>query len=153
MDWFVERLQTMLWIEEALARDVIPLLLEHAEGNDLLYGLERHRLETKEHALAVRVALDRLGAHPAPQRSAELPVPDLEHGDLGIAETVLKTEHLEIASYTALRGVANALGEEEIGLRLQEVLDQEQYAAELAEKALAKLLAELVTNAEPVELG
>jgi ferritin-like metal-binding protein YciE len=146
-DWFVDRLQTVLWVEETLAREVIPLLLEHATGNDLLYGLERHRLETKEHALAVRAILDRLGERADPQPTAELPAPELGHGDLGIAETVAKTEHLEIAAYTALRSVANALGEEEIGLRLQEVLEQEQYALELAEKALAKLLAELVTNA------
>lgn len=146
LDWFVERLRTMLWIEETLAREALPLLLEHARGNDLLDGLERHRLETKEHALAVRVALDRLGVPAAPQPSGELPVPDLEHGDLGIAATVLQVEHLEIAAYTALRSVANALGEEEIGIRLQEVLDQERYAAELAEKALAKLLAEHVSG-------
>ncbi len=145
-DWLVERLQRMLWIEETLAREVLPLLLEHAAGNDLRYGLERHRLETKEHALAVRAILDRLGRRADPQ-PVVLPAPDLASGDLGIAEAVLATEHLEIAAYTLLRGVANALGEEEIGLRLQEVLDQEQYALELAEKAAAKLLAELVTNA------
>jgi ferritin-like metal-binding protein YciE len=145
VDWLVERLQRMLWVEETLARDVIPLLLEHA-GNDLLYGLERHRLETKEHALAVRAILDRLGRRADPQPVA-LPAPDLAAGDLGIAEAVLQVEHLEIAAYTLLRSVANALGEEAIGLRLQEVLDQERYALELAEKAAAKLLAELVTNA------
>ena len=146
-DWFAERLQRMLWIEETLAHEVLPLLLEHAEGNDLRYGLERHRLETKEHALGVRVALEKLGAHPLPEPTPELPVPDLEHGDLGIVETIMKTEHLEIAAYTLLRSAANALGDDEIALRLQEVLEQEQYALELAEKALAKLLAELVTNA------
>jgi len=146
-DWFAEKLQTMLWVEETLARDVIPLLLEHAAGNDLRYGLERHRLETKEHALAVRVALDKLGVHADPQPTAELPPPDLANGDLGIAETVLKTEHFEIAAYTLLRSVANALGEEAIAIRLQEVLEQEQYALELAELAGAKLLAERVTNA------
>ena len=153
MDWFAERLQTMLWVEETLARDVIPLLLERAEGNDLRYGLERNRLETKEHALAVRVALDRLGEHADPRSTGELPPPDVDHGDLGIVETVMKTEHFEIAAYTLLRSVANALGEAEIAIRLQEVLEQEQYALELTEKAAAKLLAELVTNAEPVELG
>ena len=137
----------MLWIEETLAHEVLPLLLEHAEGNDLRYGLERHRLETKEHALGVRVALEKLGAHPMPEPTPDLPVPDLEHGDLGIVETIMKTEHLEIAAYTLLRSVANALGEEEIALRLQEVLEQEQYALELTEKAAAKLLAERVTNA------
>jgi ferritin-like metal-binding protein YciE len=147
VDWFVARLQTMLWVEETLAREVLPLLLEHAEGNDLRYGLERHRLETREHALSVRVALDKLGARQAPQPTDELPAADLEHGDLGIVETVLKTEHFEIAAYTLLRSMANALGREEIGIRLQEVLEQEQYALELTEKAAAKLLAERVTNA------
>lgn len=146
MDWFVERLQRILWVEETLAREVIPLLLEHAAGNDLLYGLERHRQETKEHALAVRAILDRLGRRADPQ-PMELPPPDLANGDLGIAASVIETEHLEIAAYTALRSVANAIGQEEIALRLQEVLEQEQYALELAEKALAKLLTELVTNA------
>ena len=146
-DWFAEKLQTMLWVEETLARDVIPLLLEQAAGNDLRYGLERHRLETKEHALTVRVALYMLVVHADPQPTAELPPPDLANGDLGIAETVMKTEHFEVAAYTLLRSVANALGEEEIAIRLQEVLEQEQYALELTEKAVAKLLAELVTNA------
>ena len=145
-DWFAEKLQAMLWIEETLFHEVLPLLLEHAEGNDLRYGLERHRLETKEHALAVRVALDKLRAHPTPRPTAELPPPDLEHGDLGIVETVMKTEHLEIAAYTLLRSVANALGEDDVGIRLQEVLEQEQYALELTTKALAKLLAENVEN-------
>jgi ferritin-like metal-binding protein YciE len=147
MEFFVGRLRRMLWIEETLAREMIPLLLEHAHGNDLLYALERHRLETKEHARAVRAILDRLGQRGDPQPVHELAAPDLDNGDLGILETVMHTEHLEIAGYTLLRSLANALGEDEIAIRLQEVLEQEQYALELAEKGMAKLLAELVTNA------
>jgi ferritin-like metal-binding protein YciE len=146
VDWLVARLQRLLWIEETLAREVIPLLLEHAARTDLRDGLERHRRETKEHALAVRAILDRLGRRADPQPVA-LPAPDLDAGDLGIVEAVVQVEHLEIAAYTLLRSVANALGEAEIGLRLQEVLDQERYALELAETAAATLLAELVTNA------
>jgi ferritin-like metal-binding protein YciE len=55
-------------------------------------------------------------------------------------------EHLEIAAYTELRSLANALGEEDVAIRLQEILEQEQYALELAEKALAKVLAEHVES-------
>ena len=45
-----------------------------------------------------------------------------------------------------MRSLANALGEEDVGIRLQEILEQEQYALELAEKATAKILAETVEN-------
>lgn len=146
-DHFVRRLQTMLWIEETLAADVLPLLRENAVSTDLLYGLDRHRIETRQHALTLRTILTRLGEPHDPQPTAELSAPDLQHGDFGIAETIAKAEHLEIASYTVLRSLANALGEDEVGLRLQEILEQEQYALELAVKATAKFLAEHVTNA------
>jgi ferritin-like metal-binding protein YciE len=146
-DHFVQRLQTMLWIEETLAADVLPLLRANAASTDLHYGLDRHQLETKQHALTVRTILTLLGERHDPQPTGDLAPPDLEHGDFGIAESIAKTEHLEIAAYTALRSLANALGEEEIAGRLQEILEQEQYALELAEKATAKFLAEHVTNA------
>jgi len=146
-DHFVQRLQTMLWIEEVLAADVLPLLRANAVSTDLLYGLDRHQLETKQHALTVRTILTLLGERHDPQSTVELAPPDLEHGDFGIAETIAKTEHLEIASYTALRSLANALGEEDVAARLQEILEQEQYALELAEKATARFLAEHVANA------
>jgi ferritin-like metal-binding protein YciE len=58
------------------------------------------------------------------------------------AGLIAQGEHLEIAAYTWLRSTANALGEEDMALRLQEILEQEEYALELAEKALAKNLAE-----------
>jgi ferritin-like metal-binding protein YciE len=137
----------MLWIEETLAREVLPLLQEHATGLELLDALEQHEEETKQHARTVRLVLDLIGEHGRPEPTTDLPAPDLEHADLGIAESVIQVEHLEIAAYTSLRALANALGEDDIGVRLQEVLEQEQYALELAEKAAAKYLAEHVANA------
>jgi ferritin-like metal-binding protein YciE len=137
----------MLWIEETLAGEVLPLLRQHARSTDLRYGLDRHQIETKQHALTVRTILTLLGEPNHPEPTADLTAPDLENGDFGIVETISKTEHLEIAGYTFLRSLANALGEEEIAGRLQEILEQEKYALELGEKALAKLLAENVTNA------
>jgi len=146
---FVDRLHRMLWVEETLARDLLPLVLARAHAIDLQYCVERHVLETQEHVLAVRTILRLLGER---QEGVEDPVlvvlrRELGETDLELADLLAKGEHLEIAAYTALRSLANALGEEDIGIRLTEILEQEQYALELVEKATAKILAEAVTAA------
>jgi len=144
---FVDRLHRMLWVEETLARDLLPLVLARAHAIDLQYCVERHVLETQEHVLAVRTILRLLGER---QEGVEDPVlvvlrRELGETDFELADLLAKGEHLEIAAYTALRSLANALGEEDIGIRLTEILEQEQYALELVEKATAKILAEAVT--------
>jgi ferritin-like metal-binding protein YciE len=58
----------------------------------------------------------------------------------------LAAEHLELATYEALLSVAESAGEEEIGIRLREVLEQEEFALEQVEGAMAKLLAERVES-------
>jgi len=151
----IDRLQTMLWIEETLAGEILPLFYDHVRATDLKYGIERHQIETKQHALTVRTILTLLGARADPQPSEALLGLKAEHdrlmgehpNDLMHADVIAMAEHLEIAAYTALRSLANALGEEDVAIRLQEILEQEQYALELAEKATAKILAELVENA------
>jgi len=145
MDLLVDRLRRMLWVEETLARDVLPAVLERAHATDLQYGVERHILETKEHALTVRTILHLLGERQEGTEEPALHV-ELGDGDLELCELLARTEHLEIASYTFLRSLANALGADDIGLRLTEILEQEEYALELVEKATAKLLAESVTG-------
>jgi ferritin-like metal-binding protein YciE len=151
VDSFVARLQRMLWIEEWLAHELLPNLLQQVTSNDLQYGIERHLLETKQHALTVRTILTLLGEPHDPLPSEALP---LLVGEIAeVTDLLAHLEHLEIAGYTQLRSTANALGEDDIGTRLTEILEQEEYALELVHKATAKLLAERVTNAEPVELG
>ena len=155
MQQLIDRLQTMLWIEETLAGEILPLFYDHVRATDLKYGIERHQIETKQHALTVRTILTLLGARADPQPSEALLGLKAEHdrlmgehpNDLMHAGVIAMAEHLEIAAYTALRSLANALGEEDVAIRLQEILEQEQYALELAEKATAKILAELVENA------
>jgi ferritin-like metal-binding protein YciE len=152
---FVRRLQTVLFVEETLGNEFLPLVHEHVHGNDLRYGLERHLIETKEHARAVRAILHELGAEAEPVESKALLGLAAEHDELMHdfptdamhAAVIAQGEHLEIAAYTWLRSTANALGDEDIALRLQEILEQEEYALELAQKALAKHLAERVTRA------
>jgi ferritin-like metal-binding protein YciE len=157
---FVHRLQTMLWVEETLANEILPMLRDHVHGTGLLYGLERHEPETRQHALTVRGILHLIGERGEPSKSPALLGLKAEHdelmkaidldrhavSDLMHAGVIAQSEHLEIAAYTELRSLANALGQEDLALRLQEILEQEQHALELVEKELAKLLAEEVEN-------
>lgn len=133
----VDQLQRALWIEEWLAHELLPNLLPPL-------GLERHLAETRQHALTVRTLLTRLGEPHDPQRSSALPELATEIAEP--TELLVHVEHLEIAAYTVLRATANALGEDEIALRLQEILDQERHALELGEQQRAKLLAEHVSH-------
>jgi ferritin-like metal-binding protein YciE len=146
MGLLVDRLRRMLWVEERLHGGVLPLVLDRARATDLRDGVERHLLETKEHVLAVRTILNLLGEK---QFGVEEPALHVELGgtDLELCELLARTEHLEIASYTFLRSLANALGEDDIGIRLTEILEQEEYALEFVHKATAKILAETVTAA------
>ena len=143
MDSFVAGLQRMLWIEDWLEHELLPVLLQQASSNDLRHGIERHLLETKQHALTVRTILTLLGEEHDPRPSVALPALVEEIPEL--TELLAAVEHLEIAGYTGLRSTANALGEDDVAARLTEVLEQEQYALELVEKARAKLLAENVS--------
>lgn len=144
-----QRLQTLLWVEEALAREVLPALWDEAGATDLQYGLERHILETRAHVRTVRLCLDLLGERPLARETPALQalLAERGEGDLALAETIVKLEHYEIAAYTFVRSLASQSGHEEVAERLQLVLEQEEYALELAEKAVAKLLAERVANA------
>jgi ferritin-like metal-binding protein YciE len=146
VELLIDGLRRMLWVEETLARDVLPVALERAHALDLQQGIERHIAETKEHALGVRTILHLFGER---QEGIEEPALHVELGatDLEWCELLARTEHLEIASYTFLRSLVSALGEEDIGIRLTEILEQEEYALELVEKATAKILAENVTTA------
>ena len=145
MELLVDRLRRVLWVEERLHDEVLPAALERARATDLRDGIERHLVETRQHALTVRTILNLLGEQ---QRAVEEPALHAELGgtDLELCELLVRIEHLEIASYTFLRSLANALGEEDVGVRLTEILEQEEYALELVQKATAKILAETVTN-------
>ena len=149
MEEFIRRLHQMLWVEQMLADELLPLVYERVHSVGLKYSVERHQGETKQHVMAVRTCLNLIGER---QDGVESPAllglrEELGEGDLELADFLAKAEHLEIAAYTWLRSTANALGEEDIAMRLTEVLEQEQYALELVQKETAKLLAEHVANA------
>lgn len=154
-------LRQMLWIERQLAYDVLPRLREQAHAPDLRAGFDRHLLETEAHAETVRDVLGDLHVSAEPEESPGFQGLVAEHaqlvrrvaeddhllGDLAHAVAALATEHLELATYESLVSLAESLGEEEVGIRLREVLEQEKIALEQVESAMAKLLAEKVESA------
>jgi ferritin-like metal-binding protein YciE len=153
-------LRQMLWIEQRLANDVLPELSEQARSTELRHGFERHLRETRDHVDTVRDVLDDLRAPAAPEESpgfrgileehdqlvGRVPEGDNLMHDLAHAVAALATEHLELAAYESLVTLAESLGEEEVGIRLREVMEQEELALEQVERALAKLLAEKVES-------
>ena len=153
-------LRQMLWIEQQLAEDVLPRLSEQAHTPGLRSGFERHLLETEGHVDAVRDVLGDLHASAEPEESPSFRGLLAEHEqlvgrvdgddhlltDLAHAVAALATEHLELATYESLVGIAESLGEEEVGIRLREVMEQEEFALEQVEGAMAKLLAEKVES-------
>jgi ferritin-like metal-binding protein YciE len=146
VELFVDGLHRALWVEERLADEILPQAYDRAGAVDLKEGVERHLLETRQHVMAVRTILRLLGERQDGLEEPGLHV-GLDGGDLELAGELARAEHFEIASYTFLRSLASALGEEDIAVRLTEILEQEEYALELVQKATAKLLAERVTNA------
>jgi ferritin-like metal-binding protein YciE len=157
---FAARLRQMLWIELQLSAKVLPELLEHAHANDLRHGLERHLLETEGHVSTLRGILRELDVPAEPEASPALQGLVLEHEqlatripgedglllDLAHAQAAAASEHLELAAYESLAGLAEALGDESVAIRLREVMEQEEFALEQIERARAQLLAEKIES-------
>jgi ferritin-like metal-binding protein YciE len=154
------RLRQMLWVELKLSAEVLPELLEHAHADDLRHGLERHLLETQGHVSTLRDILRELEIPAEPEVSPALQGLVREHeqlvkqilgedgllSDLAHAQAAAASEHLEIAAYESLAALAEVLGEESIAIRLREVREQEEFALEQVEHALAQLLAEKIES-------
>jgi ferritin-like metal-binding protein YciE len=154
-------LRQMLWIERQLADEVLPRLSAQAHAQDLRAGFDWHLLETEDHFETVRDILGDLRVPAGPEESPGFSGLVAEHEqlvgrvaegdhlltDLAHAVAALATEHLELATYESLVSIAESLGEEEVGIRLREVMEQEEIALEQVESAMAKLLAEKVESA------
>ena len=154
-------LRQMLWIEQQLADHVLPRLSQQAHAPDLRRGFERHLLETEAHVATVRDVLGDLRLATDPEESPGFRGLVKEHdqlvgrvaagdhllADLAHAVAALATEHLELATYESLVSLAESLGEEEVGIRLREVMEQEEFALERVESSMAKMLAEKVESA------
>ena len=159
-DLFVHRLRTMLWVEQRLADELLPAIYDDVDSLDLKYAVERHLFETQDHVRTLERILHLLGGPGRPEESSALLGLKAEHDDLmklvdpdraEVADLVhvdalTAGEHLEIAAYTSLVATAQALGEEEVAIMLEEIREQEEHALEVVTRAGVKLLAQRVES-------
>ena len=149
-DLFVHELGDTMSAEHIIL-GMLPELQDEAQHPEVKRAFTEHERETRQQIRNLEAVFAAIGERPeettchaaeglkkeheALQEEEPSP-PVLEMGNLGGAA---KTEHYEIASYTALVQMARYLGEREAVRLLKENLDQEKAMAKRVE-ALAKQL-------------
>lgn len=136
---------------EQIILTMLPELAKEARHPEVKQAIQEHEQETRQQVKNLQQAFKQLGEDPEPttchaaeglrkEHAAlhdEQPTPEiLEMANLAGAA---KTEHYEIATYTALVQMARDLGEREVASLLKENLDQEKAMAKRVQ-ALSKEL-------------
>ena len=136
---FLHELADILYVEEQLARDVLPQLIDETQHAEFRRSLEKHLNQTRSHVENVKQIFETLGETPETEEcigfeglkrekqklTSEISDSLIDSVNTGAAA---RTEHYEIAAYTGLIEMARALGEQEVVGILDENLKQEKEA-------------------------
>jgi ferritin-like metal-binding protein YciE len=137
----------------------LPKLAGEATDSQLVAAFEKHLAETKGHVQNVEAAFEAIGERPKADKcpgieglktehdefvSDESPSPDVL--DMFLTGAAARTEHYEIAAYTGLITMAEALGEQKAATLLTENLKQEQAALETVTTISEKLASSVPTS-------
>ena len=148
---FLHELGDLLYVEKTLIR-ALPKFAQEATDEELREGFESHLEETKQHATNLEEVFAAIGEKPKAEKcpgidgiktehdefmKEESPSPEV--GDLFLTGAGSRAEHYEIAAYTGLITMAQAMGETDAVALLQENLKQEQAALAKLEKAATRL--------------
>jgi ferritin-like metal-binding protein YciE len=136
-DLFLHELGDILYVEEKLAEEVLPKLINEVQSAEFRKGLERHLQQTKGHITNVEQIFEALGEQSETEKCLGFEGLRQEHDemisevsddlvDLVDAGAAARTEHYEIAAYTGLIEMARALGESEAVSLLEKNLKQEK---------------------------
>jgi ferritin-like metal-binding protein YciE len=154
---FLTELQAMLYVEQKLANEVLPKLVNEITNPDFKQEVRHHIDETKQHVAGLERVFELLGEEPKPDKSHVVDgltaqhdkvVKNIESADLRDffdACAAAKTEHVEIAAYEGLITAAGSLGDSEIVALLEANLDDEKAALKKAEKAAETIAEETAT--------
>jgi ferritin-like metal-binding protein YciE len=143
----------ILYVERRLAGEVLQHLIDACSDTALAEALNEHLAETRLHVERVETAFRRIEVAPTANLSPSFESAVSQHDKLarsivapGLADvfhaaTALRTEHWEIASYTALLelGQAPGYGEELSDLRTN--LNDEEHARDTLVGLIAQLTA------------
>ena len=148
---FLHELGDLLYAENTLVK-TLPKLAREATDADLQEGFEAHLEETKLHVDKLKQVFELVGEKAKAEKcpaidgitkehdefmSEEKPSPVIT--DMFLTGAGARTEHYEIAAYTGLITLAQALGEKGAVPLLQENLKQEEAALGKLEQAAKRL--------------
>ena len=147
---FLHELGDILYVEQKLASEVLPKLIQEVQDKEFRRGLEGHLEETRGHVSNVESVFEELGETPKAEpcigfeglkkehdQLLQKAAPELvDSVDLGAAA---RTENYEIAAYEGLRRMAKGLGEERAVDLLDKNLAEEKEALRLVEKIATRV--------------
>jgi ferritin-like metal-binding protein YciE len=154
---FLHELGDLLYAENQLVK-ALPKLAREASDAALQKGFEAHLEETKQHVDNLKQVFEAVGETAKAEKcpaidgiteehdefmSDEEPSPEVR--DIFLTGAGARAEHYEIAAYTGLITMAQALGEKDAVPLLQENLEQERAALAKLEKAATRLAREYAT--------
>jgi ferritin-like metal-binding protein YciE len=157
-DLFLHELGDIFYVEQKLAEEVLPKLVQEVQDPDFRKGLERHLEQTRGHVTNLEQIFDSMGEQPVTEKCIGFEGLKKEHDELvsEVSESLIdvvdtgaaaRTEHYEIAAYNGLIEMARALGETEAVGLLEENLKEEREALHEVESVAKKLRDETKTAA------
>jgi ferritin-like metal-binding protein YciE len=146
---FPAMLSSLLYTERQLC-EMLPKLIIEASDPELKRGLQEHLEQTRQHVANVERMFQAFDARPTAEPSPALDGLERSHvelsaktpdplKDLVVASAAAAGEHHEIAMYEALREMAGAVGKREVVALIDQNLDQERHALQVAEQATHRL--------------
>jgi ferritin-like metal-binding protein YciE len=155
---FLHELGDILYVEEQLAQEVLPKLINEVQHDEFRTSLENHLADTRRHIENVEQVFSTLGESPKPEQCVGFEGLKKEKDDLTgkVSDTMIdavnagaaaRTEHYEIAAYTGLIEKARALGEQDVVSLLDENLKEEKEALRQVESVEKTLRDEIKAGA------
>ncbi|MGH3002951.1 MAG: ferritin-like domain-containing protein [Gaiellaceae bacterium] len=153
-DLLLELLGQLLFVERRLADGVLRELVEAVHDEELKGALRHHLEQTERHAERAEIVFRRLDAAPSSNLSRPFEAGKAEHddrapsikpaalADVFHAQTALHTEHWEIAAYTAVLAIADAMGHGDAVADLRESLRDEEEARDALQQLVQRLAAD-----------
>jgi ferritin-like metal-binding protein YciE len=147
---FLQELRDILYVEQKLAEETLPKLIEEVQDTEFRDALDEHLMQTKKHVTHVEQVFELLGEEPKAEECIGFEGLKAEHDkmveesaaelidsvDLGAAA---RTENYEIAAYEGLRRMAKAMGEEEAVELLDANLAEEKEALRIVERIATRI--------------
>lgn len=156
---FLHELRDIMYAELQIAK-ALPKLAQESEDAELRTGFEHHLDETRDQIANLERVFERLGERAAGERCPGIEGIITEHDqfmseespegpvrDLFLTGAAARTEHYEIAAYTGLVAMAQAMGERDCADLLKQNLAQEKEMLKKAEAMGKRIGKEAVKEA------